>query len=230
MRRPKSPLSMPKNLSINSHSSTSGDESLKITFTDLIHLSAVQPLRMVQGPLLKTMKSVSILGVLIVALYSCASPKYITRKQSEIVKLNLDNSIINYIPLADHDLSGSKILDSSYVLIVGKKLPRLDKYLQSVEKTGINSSDLYLSKTLLAITLKDYIAAAQSLKQTNDTDYPLLKRLLSIDLNYEIAKTNGTFKYNGFLKSYQELIDSYPDDNSLKKIVAIRLRYLRYNY
>lgn len=176
------------------------------------------------------MKKKYLLFLLVVTLYNCISPKYITRKQSEIVMLDLDQSITNYIPIGDHELSRSKILDSSYVLIVGKKLPRLDKYLHSLEKSGIHSSDLYLSKTLLAITLKDYIAAAQSLKQTNDSDYPLLKQLLSIDLNYEIAKANGTFRYNVFLKSYQELVDLYPDDDSLKKIVAVRLRYLRYNY
>ena len=170
------------------------------------------------------------LFLLVVALYNCTSPKYITQKQSEMANLDLDHSITNFIPIADQDLSRSKILDSSYVLIVGKKLQRLDKYLQTLEKSGINSSDLYLSKTLLAITKKDYIGAAQSLKQTNDSDFPLLKWLLSIDLDYEIAKANGTFSYNEFLQSYQELIDSYPDDHSLKKIVALRLRYLRYNY
>lgn len=95
-----------------------------------------------------------IIGVLLFALYNCTSPKYITQKQSEIAKLDLDQSITNFIPIADQDLSGSKILDSSYVLIVGKKLPRLDKYLHSLEKSGIHSSDLFLSKTLLAITPK----------------------------------------------------------------------------
>lgn len=171
-----------------------------------------------------------LLVVPLFALFNCTSSKYITQKQSEIAKLDLDQSITNFIPIADQDLSRSKILDSSYVLIVDKKLPRLDKYLRKLEKSGIHSSDFYLSKTLLAITQKDYMAAAQSLKQINDSDYPLLKWLLSIDLDYEIAKANGTFSYNEFLKSYQELIDSYPDDQSLKKIVALRMRYLRYNY
>lgn len=176
------------------------------------------------------MKVKYLLLLLVVGLYQCTSPKYITKRQSEIVNLDLDHSITNYIPIADHDLIGSKILDSSYVLMVGKKYSRLDRYISSLELSDIHSSDLYLSKTLLLISRKEYLTATQSLSKVNDSDYSLLKRLLSIDLNYEIARTNGIFNYNKFLKSYQELVDTYPDDESLKKIVAIRLRYLRYNY
>lgn len=176
------------------------------------------------------MKQKQLLILLFVALYSCTSPKYFTQKQSELVRLDLDHSITNYIPLDDQELGNSEILDSAYVLIVDKKLTKLEKYLHAVEKTVVHSSDLYLSKTLLAITRKDYRTAALSLKQVDETEYPLLKNLLSIDVDYEIAHENGTFRYNEFLKSYQQLIDSYPDDNTLKKIVAVRLRYLRYNY
>lgn len=176
------------------------------------------------------MKQKYLLFIVIAVLYGCTSPKYITCKQSEMVRLDLDGSVTNYIPIADQHLRESKILDSSYLLITGKKLARLDKYLQSLEKNGVHSPDVYLSKTLLAITQKAYATAAQSIQQIPDSDYALLKSLLTIDLNYEIERANGTFRYNEFLKRYQALIDAYPDDNTLKKIVAVRLRYLRYNY
>lgn len=176
------------------------------------------------------MKQKQLFILLFVALYGCISPKYFTQKQSELVRLDLDHSITNYIPLDDQELVGSKILDSAYVLIVDKKLTKLEKYLHSVENIGIHSTDLYLSKTLLAITRKDYRSAALSLKLVDEVEYSLLKELLSIDIDYELARANGTVKYNEFLKSYQQLIDAYPDDNILKKIVAVRLRYLRYNY
>ena len=116
----------------------------------------------------KIMKQKYLLLLLFAAFYSCTSPKYITRKQSEMVRLDLDQSITNYIPIDDQELRDSKILDSAYVLIVDKKLPKLEKYLLSLENTGIHSSDLYLSKTLLAITRKDYMAASQSLNQIDD--------------------------------------------------------------
>jgi hypothetical protein len=168
--------------------------------------------------------------LLFLGLYSCTPPKYITKRQSEIVNLDLDNSITNYIPIADEDLNKSKILDSSYNLIIFKKYSELKSYLNSLEASGVSSSDFYLVKTLLLITQKEYSDAITSLRKINDSDYTLLKRLLSNDLIYEITRIKGQSNYDSFLKNYQDLIDSYPDNNSLKKIVAIRLRYLRYNY
>lgn len=175
------------------------------------------------------MKNKIILVILALGLFCCTTPKYITKKQSEIVKLDLDNSITNYIPLADNDLKKSKILDSSYCLMANKKYSKLNKYINSLETSGNKSSDLYLSKTLLLIAKKDYINAANSLHLINNSDYILVRQLLSTDLSYEISKANKTVDYNALLKSYQDLIDSFPDDRPLKKIVAIRLRYLRYN-
>jgi len=168
--------------------------------------------------------------IIIPVFFFCSPPKYIPMRQSKITMVDLDNSIVNYIPIDDYDLDKSKILDSTYGLIINKQLSKLSTYINSLEQSGINSSDLYLSKTLLLITKKDYTRAVQSIRKINDSDYPMLKQLLSIDINYEIAKINGAKNYNGFLKDYQNLVDAFPDNVSLKKLVAIRLRYLRYNY
>jgi hypothetical protein len=105
----------------------------------------------------------------------------------------------------------------------------LNEYIRSLEKSGIYSPDMYLSKALLLISKKDYITAATNLEKIPEPYFPLLKDLLLIDMDYEQSKINGTFNYNHFLKDYQQLIDAYPYNQSLKKIVAIRLRYLRYN-
>lgn len=176
------------------------------------------------------MRNGVLLIVIVLGLSFCTPPKYITKKQSEIVNLDLDNSIINYIPISDEDLIKSKILDSTYNLITFKKYSKLESYIGSLETSGISTSDFYLSKTLLNITTKNYSDAVISLRKIKDSDYILLKRLLSIDLNYEIVKNNGGYGYDQFLKGYQDLIDAYPDNVSLKKIVSIRLRYIRYNY
>ena len=58
----------------------------------------------------------------------------------------------------------------------------------------------------------------------------MLKMLLSIDLNYEIERTDAGLNFKAYLQKYQDLIDLFPDNAVLRKIVAIRLRYLRYNY
>lgn len=176
------------------------------------------------------MKRNWLLLILVIGLWHCTTPKYIVQKQSEMVKLNLDQSITNYIPLEDGDLMESEILDSTYVLIAQKKFSKLGKYIQSLEKSGIRSSDLLLSNALLFISKREYDNAASWLEKIPDSDYPLLKDLLLIDMDYELTRVNGSFNYNHFLKSYQQLVDAYPDNTLVKKIVAIRLRYVRYNY
>ena len=170
------------------------------------------------------------LFLIVIGLYCCNSPKYIIKSQTDIPVWNLDNTIVNYIPLSNNDLIKSQILGNSYQLIKNKKYSKLDNYIDSLEQSGVHSSDLYLSRTILLITKKDYITALQSLRNINDQDYVLLKRLLSIDLAYEKARINRETDYFMLLKDYQALIDAYPDNMTLKKIVSIRLRYLRYNY
>lgn len=64
----------------------------------------------------------------------------------------------------------------------------------------------------------------------NGPDYMLVKELLFIDMSYELAKQYGSKEYNSFLQDYQALIDRYPENESLKKITALRTRYIRYNY
>src|ERR1035437_6700311 len=117
------------------------------------------------------MKNKILLLLMIFGLCYCTSPKYFARSQSEIIKLDLDKSITNYIPLADDDLNKSKILELTYNLIINKKYSKLDRYINSLEKKGISSSDLFLSKTILLITQNDYSAAIQSLRKINDSDY-----------------------------------------------------------
>lgn len=173
--------------------------------------------------------SIKFLFLLIVlGLSSCVSPKYITIKESELIDLDLENSIVNYIPLSDKALQASPILDSTYSLIQKKRFSKLDSYIKKLEKSGVNTSDYYLSKTLFFIAVKDYFGANAYVEKINDSDYLLLKRLLSIDIFYEIEKVNGSFSYTAYLKKYQDLTDAFPQNESLKKLVAIRLRYLRY--
>lgn len=176
------------------------------------------------------MRNGVLLLLVLLGLQNCTPPKYVTKRDSELMKIDLDNSTINYIPIADNYLKESKILDSTCFLIQNNKYSRLDKFLNSLESSGNKTAALYLSKTLLFITKKDYVNATKSVQLINDPDYLLLKQLLSIDLSYEISKSNGSFDYNELLKNYQDMIDSFPDSSLLRKIVAIRLRYLRYSY
>ncbi len=168
--------------------------------------------------------------ILIFGVYSCIAPKYFAMRTSELINMDLDNSITNYIPVSDEILKNSGILDSTLNMIINKEYHKLSKYLKSMENSGKHSPDLYLSKALFFITCQDYNNAMLSLNNLQKNEFPLLKRLLTIDITYELSRINNVSGFNNFLNDYQGLIDTYPDDITLKKIVSIRLRYLRYNY
>lgn len=167
--------------------------------------------------------------VLSLGLLCCTPAKYITKKQSEVSPTELENSVVNYIPLPDEWLQKSQFLDSCYVLLTEKRYHNLDKYIQSKEASGMKPSEGYLAKTLLLITKLAYPEALQNITKIEDNDFLKIRQLLTIDLNYEIARQNGNVDFKSVLNAYQTLVDSNPDDLLLKKIVSIRLRYLRYN-
>lgn len=164
---------------------------------------------------------------LIFGLISCIQTKYYVKSESDLSQVDWNNNILNYIPLTDNDFKNSIILDTTYKLLYFKKYSKLNDFLNSVQS---NSNDLYLAKTLYHISKKKYQDAANNLRMINETHYILLKELLFIDLSYELAKLNGLHDFKKNLQDYQTLIDKYPDHESLKNIVALRIRYIRYNY
>ncbi|MDD4972226.1 MAG: hypothetical protein PHT07_22590 [Paludibacter sp.] len=177
------------------------------------------------------MKNKILLFVLILGcFYSCTPPKYYVMKYSQIKSMELDKSQVNYIPLEDELVTKSVVLDSTYSLLMNNRYMKLDNYITKLERSEVASSELYLAKTLSKISLLDYPGALKSLDKINDKRYALLKSLLTIDLKYENERLMGAFDFNKYLEKYQKLIDTHPDNMVLKKIVSIRMRYLRYNY
>lgn len=173
------------------------------------------------------MKRTVILFVLILGLISCAPTKYVVQSESELSRIDWERNMVNYIPIPDNDLYKSSILDTTNKLIQSKKLAKLDNYLSSVH---FWTPDVYLAKTLYFISRNEYQEAADLLGTINENQFPLVRGLISIDLSYELTKKNKTPDFNQFLKGYQALIDKFPDDELLKKIIALRIRYIRYNY
>ncbi len=173
------------------------------------------------------MKSSIVVLVLILGLISCTQTKYMVKPESDLSKVDWINNTFNYIPLMDSDLKKSTILDKTYWLIAEKKYSKLNKFLSSIQ---LDSPDLYLAKTLYHISKSEYFEAENNLKMITGNNYLLIKELLFIDLNYELAKSSGSKDYKNFLYEYQILMDKNPDNELLKKIIILRTRYIRYNY
>jgi hypothetical protein len=170
-------------------------------------------------------------GIMIIALIfgvaSCTPPKYVVKTDTGLSNMDLDRSLVNYIPILDSDLASSVILSSTYSLLEMRKYEKLSRYLETVQS---DSSDYYLAKALYHISRTEYQQAVGCLNKIDDSSYHILKELLSIDVAYELSRLGGSANYRQFLQDYQLLIDNHPGNEQLKKIVSVRIRYIRYNY
>jgi len=174
------------------------------------------------------MKKIVVILGLILGIISCSTPtKYFVKSESELSQIDFERNMLNYLPLLDTDLKNSTVLDSTYKLLVLRKYSKLDKYLSSFKS---ETQHFYLAKTLYYVSKTEYAEAANYLRKINEEQYPILRELLYIDLSYELSKSRNSTNYKQYLQKYQELIDKYPDNGYLKKIVALRTRYIRYNY
>lgn len=173
------------------------------------------------------MKKVITTLCLILGLISCTQTKYFVKSESELANVNWDKNVRNYIPLQDKYLERSPTLSTTYELLKSEKYSKLKKYLSTIQS---QTSNYYLAQSLYHISKSEYKEASGFLRMINEHNYELVTDLLSIDVSYELAKKNGVFNYKKFLKDYQKLIDKYPENEQLKNIVALRTRYIRYNY
>ncbi len=173
------------------------------------------------------MKKQFIFFSLLFGVLSCTQPKYLVKPENEILGIASEQNALKYIPLSDTDLDSSRILRKTCQFLSSKKLSGLKKYLSANEE---QTPDYYLAETLYHISKNDYQGAFFSLQKVDENHYTLLRQLLFIDLNYELAKINGVADYKRFLQDYQNLIDKYPDNEPLEEIVSTRVRYVRYNY
>jgi hypothetical protein len=174
------------------------------------------------------MKKVLVIILIICGLISCSTPtKYFVKSESELLQIDFERNMLNYLPLLDYDLKNSVVLDSTYKLLVLRNYTKLEKYLSSVKS---ETQDFYLAKTLYYVSIVEYKEAAKYLIKINEEQYPMLRELLFIDLSYELSKSINSTNYKQYLQEYQALIDKYPVNEYLKKIVALRTRYIRYNY
>jgi hypothetical protein len=160
-------------------------------------------------------------------LISCTQTKYFVKTDTALSKMDLDNSIVNYIPIRDNELASSAILNSTYSLLEMRQYAKLRRYLATIQT---DSPDYYLARTLYHIAKTEYQEAADFLSKVNESSYHLLKQLLFIDVNYELARLGGSVNYRQFLRDYQSLIDNHRGNEQLRKIISIRIRYIRYNY
>lgn len=165
--------------------------------------------------------------VLLIGFTGCVQTKYFVKMETALSKLDLDKSLVIYIPVADSDVFSSAILDSSYRLLQRKQFDHLSHYLKTLHS---ETSDYYLSKTLLYMAQTKYREASEYLHRIDDGQYQLTKQLLTIDLRYELSRTAGSNDFSLLLHEYQTLIDTYPNNESLRKIISLRIRYIRYNY
>ena len=171
------------------------------------------------------MKKLLILLVVVLGITSC-SPRFFVRTESELKQMDLALEVRNYIPIADSLLLSSEILNKTYSMLQKEKFWSLNKYLSS--KTTDNQ-DYYLARTM-ALLSEGGIYAYEALeywKKLDGEQYPVLKDLMLIDISTEIAQKQEIKNKDKFLSDYQALINKYPNNELLKQLVVIRMRYIK---
>lgn len=162
-------------------------------------------------------------------MISCTPTKYIIVTESELNNIDLGNSLLNIIPISDMDYQNDILINKTCNFLKNKQRRELRAFLDNINPQNMNSS-YFLSNSMYYINKCDYKTALVNLRKIDTTQFKPIRELLLIDVTYEINKEIGLTDYQRYLKEYQTLIDKYPENEQLKKIVAIRLRYLRYNY
>jgi len=170
-----------------------------------------------------------LLLLILLTMVSCIHTKYFVFTENELNNINLGKCLINIIPISKIDYQKDSIVFRTCNFLSEKNASGLRKYLNNISDTKSKSS-YYLSNSLYYINRCEYKSAMENLQKIDTTDFKPIRELLLIDVTYEINKEIGVLDYKKYLNDYQSLIDKYQDNEQLKKIVAIRIRYLRYNY
>lgn len=157
------------------------------------------------------------------------SQRYAFVKYSELKLDQLEVSHTMYFPVSTTDLEESHILDTTHQFLNLSKEYKLNRYLRSLEKNGINSSDLFIATAILNIHKGAYIESKHALSRVNDDKFDVLKQLLEVDIDREINMIDSRPNFETYLKRYQAIVDNNPGNFILKKIIDVRIRFLRYD-
>jgi hypothetical protein len=160
---------------------------------------------------------------------SCTHTKYFVVRESELKNIDSENRSINYIPISETDYKNDSIISATCNFLKNEKKHELYNYLDHIDSLNKISS-YYLSYTLYYIYECEYESALLNLNKIDTIKFNSIRDLLLIDLDYEINKEIGITNFKKYLYDYQSLIDKYPENELLKKIAAIRVRYILYQY
>lgn len=170
-----------------------------------------------------------IILLLLLLIIGCTPTKYSILIDNELDNIDFSNYLLKIIPISALDYQNDNLVNKTYFYLKSNQNSELRDYLDNIETRDIGSS-YYFANSLYFISKSKYKDALANLQKIDTTKFNPIRELLIVDLNYEINYELGLKDFKRYLNEYQTLIDKYPDNNLLKKIIGIRLRFIRYNY
>lgn len=161
-------------------------------------------------------------------LFSCTPQRYAVVSSNTLSSQSGENWETNFVPVPNEYL-GSGILRIANACLIARDFSRLRVVLDSAERKDGATSEIYLAKSISCICRKKYEKGAEQLVLVTDEKYIMLRRLLTIDFNYETSRQKGFASFSSFLDEYQKLADQYINHEYMMKLIKVRVRRIRYN-
>jgi len=184
-------------------------------------------------------KIIFIMGIFI--LVSCAQTEYFVIGE---VPMNSQNGGVNKnnfsrnstgfnkravkpILISQNTFNDMKIDSCKLIfeLLNRKKFLNAEKIIKSY---NLNENSIAFLQSLISLLKSDFNSSLTYLNNVSDDVFHFEKKMLRLDVLFEIKKRNYTLDKHMFLKSYQSILDLNNLSKNQKDIIHNRVKFLRY--
>jgi len=184
-------------------------------------------------------KIILIMGIFI--LVSCAQTEYFvicdvpinsqnggvnknnfSRNSTEFNKRAVKPILISQNTFNDMKIDSCKLI---FELLNRKKFLNAEKIIKSY---NLNENSIAFLQSLISLLKSDFNSSLTYLNNVSDDVFHFEKKMLRLDVLFEIKKRNYTLDKHMFLKSYQSILDLNNLSKNQKDIIHNRVKFLRY--
>ncbi len=97
-----------------------------------------------------------------------------------------------------------------------------------IKSYNLNENSIAFLQSLISLLKSDFNSSLTYLNNVSDDVFHFEKKMLRLDVLFEIKKRNYTLDKHMFLKSYQSILDLNNLSKNQKDIIHNRVKFLRY--
>lgn len=163
---------------------------------------------------------------LIVLFQSCNFSSYQIIRESKLPKSNL--SLKKYYVFPENFVDNSIFITEAYKHLASNNTQSLNKLL--VKSNNKKDDNYYLIKAFYHFKKGEFDQADSCLNKIDSSNSNYLINLLHADILYENDKLDDTISYKQHYKNYQYTYDNYVTNDTIRDIIKLRTRQLKYTY